>query len=189
MHVSFEAAKRLADAGFSQPVPKRGQVWFFKNGVGMVVTCGGDLLDAELCDYVTASGTLYISRHLNDGEIFAPTATDILENLPGYAVALIVDNFNGGKRQWCCWKVHTPALCFEHPTNPAEAAALAWISLPKNVCRVCGTQAVRGKALKNILAGKSEWADGSMDGATLTLSGNADFLECWKCPKCGHSWT
>lgn len=56
-------------------------------------------------------------------------------------------------------------------------------------CRRCNVQAVRGSALKNVLAGSSEWADGDMSGATLTLSGNADLIDCWKCPECGHSWT
>ncbi len=65
-----------------------------------------------------------------------------------------------------------------------------WIDIKddKPTCRRCNTQAKRGKALKNTLAGSSEWADGDMEGATLTLSGNADLIDCWKCPKCGHSW-
>lgn len=56
------------------------------------------------------------------------------------------------------------------------------------LCLRCNVQAVRGSALKNTLAGSSEWADGSMEGATLTLSGNAEMIDCWKCPECGHSW-
>lgn len=56
------------------------------------------------------------------------------------------------------------------------------------ICKKCNVPAKRGQALQNTLAGSSEWADGSMDDATLTLSGNAELVQCWKCPSCGHAW-
>lgn len=120
MTVSFETAKRLKEAGFPQPLPQRGQIWFFKNGVGMVVTCGGDLLDVEMCDYVTASGTLYLNRYLNDGEVFAPMATDILRHLPGHALTIEGD-------LWVIFEIETGYYISDWNENPAEAAAQAWI--------------------------------------------------------------
>jgi hypothetical protein len=58
-------------------------------------------------------------------------------------------------------------------------------------CRRCGAVAKRGKALQNLFSGRSEWSDGSMGGATMSLSGAARLIDCWKCtnPTCGQSWT
>ena len=122
MTVTFETAKRLADAGFPQPLPQRGQVWFLEGGMPLVVTSKSDAIDMHLCDYVVG-GSMYIYRYLNDGEVFAQTATDILQHLPGWNLSKIEDG-------WRAWfgifpkKGYSPGVFTNE--NPAEAAAEAW---------------------------------------------------------------
>jgi len=165
MHTAtFETAKLLADAGFPKPAPDYGQTWYTHYGIPGSVTAP--------------------SKWSDNGEVFAPTATDIMRELPGWNLSYT--KVFGWIVYWDAPGLPEP-IQFSHE-NPAEAAAQAWFHEKAPLCKKCNTPAKRGTALKNILAGSSEWADGSMEGATLTLSGNADLIKCWKCPECGHSW-
>lgn len=103
--VTFETAKRLAEAGFPQPSPDYGQTWYTHDGSPGSVTS--------------------LSKWSDNGEVFAPAATDILRELPGWN--LCYDTVIG----WHVWfdDVAEWDYCeppfFKHE-NPAEAAAQAW---------------------------------------------------------------
>lgn len=96
MHiVSFETAKRLANAGFPKPAPDYGQTWYTHYG------CPGSVTD--------------LSKWSDNGEVFAPTATDILRELPNWSICYTASG-------WACF---FDDFIIEH-SNPAEAAARAW---------------------------------------------------------------
>lgn len=108
-HVTFETAKRLKEAGFPRPNPVYGQAWFSKYG------------------FVDITAPIQISRKrklctsVRDGSIFAPTATDILAHLPGWALY-----YHEGV--WCCALVEDEFVIAEFRSdNPAEAAAEAFL--------------------------------------------------------------
>lgn len=98
-------------------------MWFLKGGLPLVVIAKSDLIDLRQCDYVTACGTLFINRYMADGEIFAPSATDIMQDLPGW-------NLSRNMSAWECWmdfndeNGYNPKVCTHE--NPTEAAAQAW---------------------------------------------------------------
>lgn len=97
MHiVCFETACDLNECGFPQPAPKNGQAWYTHFGRIGTVT-----------DEKAWTGT---------AQVFAPTATDIFNVLPGW---LLEKNSEG-------WKVWRGRVSFRGFKNPAEAAAAAW---------------------------------------------------------------
>ena len=131
MHtVSFETAKRLAEAGFPQPIPQRGQTWIEDNythdrsGNHHLVLESRSTMEA-FC--ISQDLFLNYSKWL-DSElcIFAPTATDILRELPRYSLALLLSYRHQTGEAWFCWDIDQTETFFSHPTNPAEAAAQAW---------------------------------------------------------------
>lgn len=96
MQISFETAVRLKEAGFPRPAPRDGQFWYTKHGrIGTVTD------EAAWTD---------------NGEVFAPTATDILEHLPGWHLSFNSDG-------WKCWRGRVSFRGFD---NSAEATAAAW---------------------------------------------------------------
>lgn len=96
MQISFETADSLRDAGFPQPAPKFGQFWYTKDGRMGLLTDEAAWMD--------------------NGKVFAPSATDILEHLPGWHLSF---NSEG----WKCWRGRVSFRGFK---SPAEAAAAAW---------------------------------------------------------------
>jgi hypothetical protein len=134
-HVSPETSDRLKAAGFPQPVPEAGQVWY-------------DDLNRPVCvrvafaEYVAFSIFGSLENMSADNEfvknhcIFAPTATDILREL-GDDFCLFTSTMKS-VIYWCCNEssgVFDDKERYCTPTgitNPAEAAALAWISLHEN---------------------------------------------------------
>lgn len=125
-HVTFETAKRLAEAGFPQPEPQRGQLWYNKAGAEYIIILADNL---GMCDYsISPSGKVWLGRGLNDEELFAPTATDILFHLPGWNLAYTTA---------CGWIAYwdAPGLAepiqFSHE-NPAEVCAMAWFFEQEN---------------------------------------------------------
>lgn len=108
MTVTFETAKRLEGAGFPQPrTVQSGSVWFSGRNKFYIGEQQREL-----------SPEKWFSSYPR----FAPTATDILEQLPGWNLAYI---------RVFGWIVYCGApglpepIQFRH-SNPAEAAALAW---------------------------------------------------------------
>lgn len=126
MHtVTFETAKRLAEAGFPQPTPERGQIWLSEVGAEYLIQAVGQ--DGSV-DYSFGNAYPFLCRHLDaDGCIFAPTTTDIMRELPEYAVARHIDYRGQSGEAWFCWDTLDRHETFSHPTNPAEAAAMAWL--------------------------------------------------------------
>jgi len=176
--VTFVTAKLLADAGFPQPILSFLQRWCTK--------ISAETFERHTIGFPGDKFYIYSDSFDTSGICFMPTATDILKELPGWNLAYT--NVFKWIVYWDAPGLAEP-IQFSHE-NPAEAAAQAWFYQHEKapLCKKCNTPAKRGTALKNILAGSSEWADGDMEGATLTLSGNADLIKCWKCPECGHSW-
>lgn len=114
MQVSFETAKRLAEAGFPHPKPESNNERFWYQLDGSLIFLGHTVDDH--CEPIEG------------GSYFAQTATDILRELPEYAIALHIEYRAEGGEAWFCWDTLDRAKTFSHPTSPAEAAAMAWLS-------------------------------------------------------------
>jgi len=98
--VTFETAKRLKEAGFPQPEPEFGQVWYSPNGAIRVI---------------------YIKTY---DLVFAPSATDILKEIPFFgSLSFEVYETRFEFRVWEGLKL------IAKNENPHEAAALAWLSI------------------------------------------------------------
>lgn len=105
MNASFETSKHLAEAGFPKPAPDYGQIWYTHYGSPGSVT--------------------NLSKWIDNGEVFAPTATDILRELPGWHLTYATEI------GWHVWLDDETDRFFKHK-NPAEAAALAWFYEKEN---------------------------------------------------------
>lgn len=125
-HVSHETAKRLQDAGFPQPVPlslKFGQfIWVIEDCDGIVTEpeLAAIFEDKENSFCVTESGAVI---HLVDllKWIFAPTAEDILLQLPdGHALT------RANQSMFICMKGEPVIGENGCHNNAAEAAAIDW---------------------------------------------------------------
>ena len=118
--VSFETARRLKEAGFKQPRPEFGQVWFDQDGAYVIGNVKNDIISGAW-----SAGDCFTDASISSmlADVFAPTATDILEQLPhnfcirGKSVFSLEpgDAYNIGRQFYA--------------DNPAEAAALAWLAI------------------------------------------------------------
>jgi len=132
---TFDTSAKLKAAGFPQPEIEVGQFWYAETAYK-----GGNLEHAPLCVVVEMYSTRKpLLRRLTcehmTGEVaggkqcFAPTATDILREL-GFQYDL---SFVSGS--WFITK-DKDDMPEWNSSNPAEAAALAWLSIhkKKNIC-------------------------------------------------------
>lgn len=120
-----ETSARLKAAGFPQPVPEFGQAWY--DDLNRPVS-----VRVVLPEYVAFSVSNSLENMSADNEFvnnyccFAPTATDIISQIGIWFNSLTYY----GQSQW---RVHLNEglLILKHftHTNPAEAAALAWMSI------------------------------------------------------------
>lgn len=104
--VTYETAVRLKEAGFLQPEQEAFQVWYMENGVPVSIETG--------------------FANTTPGLVYAPTADDILRELPDFAMYYGKD-FTGDM----IFSVYDTLFRspYQYPThhgNAAEAAALAW---------------------------------------------------------------
>jgi len=108
--VTFETAKRLKEARFPQPeVFYAAQRSYIENG-------------KNIC-YVADDG-----EGIRENEIFAPSATDILKELPGHT--LDYSEIEWLCRHWIRTEDHRSVVDYGfHNSNPAEACAAAWLSI------------------------------------------------------------
>lgn len=135
---TFETAKALKDAGFPQPEPEAGQVWYARHETfiflgrissGAWTVCSVDYDEVQ-------------NIYPND-MVFAPTATDLLLDLPEDTHLYVADvdgerffvpslfefvenetiKYDDGLMAG--WDISEP------DTNPAEACAAAWLALSK----------------------------------------------------------
>lgn len=118
---SSETSKRLKDAGFPQPPFQVGQSWYDVSGELFWVKC-------DESPYIHGewwgddhSGFVEIPH---GDEVFAPTATDIIEQLPSQAT--LRKPFNA--ELWICEYGEGEDDWTEASTAP-EAAALAFLNL------------------------------------------------------------
>ena len=117
--VTFATAQRLKDAGFPQPKPESGQYWYHPHGqLYWIQSVEGEFCTVHAPNVSRQSGWIVDT----EGWIFAPTATDILREMPEHDLTFwhpqqtyyVEDTRNG--IQWT-------------NNNPAEAAALAYLKL------------------------------------------------------------
>lgn len=108
-YVSFETAKRLKEAGYPQPERFAEHQAFYR-------------LSATVRTAVDLEPRI-------ESETFAPSATDILNQLPAHSLRFNGDvfsctewDFSGSK------EFEYEVNKFKHP-NPAEACAAAWLSV------------------------------------------------------------
>lgn len=117
MHTTVETSRLLFFAGFPQPSPEIGHIWYASSSGAEVVVVGKNLSKVV---YREAERVWKID--LKKAGIFAPTATDIMRELPEWNLAYTTV-FK--------WIVYWDAPGLADPVqfsdkNPAEAAALAW---------------------------------------------------------------
>lgn len=125
--VSYETAVRLKEAGFPQPTPEAGQVWYhglLKKDAAVLIanfkTHDGSQPSSTLY-FLNGSGSSIVTK-VAEESIYAPTATDILRELPSYSLF-----FSSLTRQWVGAFDEMAITYNEH--NPAEAAAEAWLKI------------------------------------------------------------
>lgn len=120
--VTLETAKALKEAGFPQPEPKEGQIWY------------GLIQRQEQPLFIIFDGDFFVDRYGNccgkeafeNWGTFAPTATDILERLGG-AYSLICD-----AKYWFCRNESIKKTYSNFSSrNPAEVVALAFLESVK----------------------------------------------------------
>ena len=129
--VTFETAARIKAAGFPQPSPEPGQVWYNTFGAPYLIigVITPEILFAADMDKETV---LSIGR---EGYTFAPGPADILRELGGQYYLSIE---NGGAAVMCevsdDWSKDIKQAVFTvrtvvFNTDPAEACALAWLEM------------------------------------------------------------
>lgn len=115
MTVTPETARRLKEAGFPQPeFPQPGFVFYGNSNKRSHL-----VFDNELCCSYKNGVRLFVERYKIENLVFAPTATDIMQHLPGWALVHV-------KGEWICYNRSDEFSEFAFDTNPAEAAAKAW---------------------------------------------------------------
>lgn len=142
-HVTFETAKRLKAAGFPQPLPKFGQIWYHvssKRNMAIIRIDGVIMSVGDPANMSDRYPLLNIAP-LAESYSFAPAATDILKVTPGHMIYFTGEGF-------VCYRTHHfgdknrfPENIYSHE-NPAEAAAMAWMALNKKqtdfeTCQTC----------------------------------------------------
>lgn len=121
-----ETAKTLAENGFPQPTPEFGQVWYLSGKPHVCIGHEG----GGIYNFRSQEGMEERTAVNYPTYFFAPTATDILEQLPGWAITK-----GGSMKVWSVWlPLFEPPESDEmefHLRNPAEAGAEAWLKLNK----------------------------------------------------------
>lgn len=132
-HVTHATAARLKAAGFPQPAFATGQMWFNKHGEASFVG-RRDLLEKTgdetfFCTSVRSGRTEEFTP-IHDGSFFAPTAEDILRELPGYSIHKFDNHFQYGSDFGCFRgvKLGLGEMCW-HDKSLAEALAKAWLAI------------------------------------------------------------
>lgn len=126
-HTTYETARALKEAGFPQPEPEFGQVWYDNDGYAFICLDDGYM--------VSSPGTVFCPGDLGD-MFYAATVTDILreielyfQRMPGYSVEISLTPLIG---EFVCrvfedlpFDGMKPIQCFD--VNPAEACASAYL--------------------------------------------------------------
>ena len=113
--MTFDTARRLKEAGFPQPQPAFGQIWYDKGGRHLSMH---DIKEPD-----------ELARHFREkGFAFAPTATDILFAL-GSDVYL-TRSYRGGFDVYLTFRNLEDGCPDATHENAAEACAAAWLEHP-----------------------------------------------------------
>lgn len=117
-HVTYETAVRLKEAGFPQPVPEEGQLWYNPKTERLCIILFNRAKWSFRVSYFGSASNK--GGYLKDNFMFAPTAADILRELwfP----------FDGTTSQWF---LNNPDSELEiwKSDDPSEAAAQAFLNL------------------------------------------------------------
>jgi len=145
--VSVQTARKLAAAGFPQPIPAPGQWWGDDDGVVFVFAepVPPFLRSGVICEaspyipvvHYIANGRPWVDDYFDatdfGGLVYLPTAGDILRTdaLLGYCVSMQYDTTESGLSWGCCpteWDAPEMVSAY-HETSEHEAAALAWLKI------------------------------------------------------------
>lgn len=134
--VTFETARALKDAGFPQPEPEAGQVWYIPTKTP------GQIFITHIGEYyihyawgknyegnTPGSSKVNVESFFGTKPILAATSTDILRELPETALLSRIEN------DWQCRIMSYDEERCEYAirnTNPAEACAAAYLEINKN---------------------------------------------------------
>lgn len=80
-HFDFDICQRLKNAGFPQPEPADGQIWYNKNGVVGMIYDVGDGTDAKGIQFTSAKMIPFTNTSL-DGAVYCPTKQEVKEFKP-----------------------------------------------------------------------------------------------------------
>ena len=133
---SSETAVKLKEAGFPQPDIQIGQAWYndFKEPSVIVQRDHEFKTQWAGCHLGTgATGNMFKASEIKENCCFAPTATDILRELPDKVLFWRVgDVFVCGVQMESeeGYDVIKFEAAYKHE-NPAEACALAWLKMNK----------------------------------------------------------
>ena len=132
-HVTFKTALALKAAGFTQPLPKLAQLWYFHSGDNAIVLWPKPEYGGLNLVLSTMGGSIYAGDKFNEIAVFAPTAIDIMKEL-GRDFSL--SYMNG---EWFVLKstgdflpISSEPSVWKHIMS-AEAAAMAWLALNKKI--------------------------------------------------------
>lgn len=128
--VSYETAVRLKEAGFPQPTPEAGQMWYytrFPDGTAkknVLCILAHEYPYQDNLEALPLDGGERICNPRNT-QIYAPTATDILRELNFHHLRPLFGH------KWAIHNHYELGDSFEICTNenPAEAAAEAWLKI------------------------------------------------------------
>lgn len=130
--ISFETAKELKEAGFPQPEPAIGQVWYGTIGgqsdINLIVrrSPNGDR------PFIDSYGNYHGQESFKKFGIYAPTVDDLLRELPDHQLCYSVSG-----SFWCQKPDHLGSAIIGFSSHSkadslVEACAMEWIKLNKS---------------------------------------------------------
>jgi hypothetical protein len=122
--VTYETALRLRAAGFPQPKPEAGQVWYDPYKTEMVIT----FVDEWHVNLVPLTEEVnfteeYQRRHFPVPYLFAPGPAEILRELPDH----VCGNNKSPQGGYWCGRIASVSASFHE--NLAEACAAEWLQI------------------------------------------------------------
>lgn len=132
--ITFETSRALKEAGFPQPEPEPGQVWWSNDGYQIIVISRRDntMFPFDVPQIMYSIGGQILRNPvatMSDRFVFAPTAADILGELPETTLLSRIEN------DFQCRIMSKDFERCEYARrdgNPAEACAAAYLEINKN---------------------------------------------------------
>lgn len=121
--VTPETARKMKEAGYPQPDPEPGQVWYIDETPIFITGVYKTTTSTDYW-YSKINGTQFHEKYFPESAVFAPTATDILKELSvDYALV-----YAGNEPTIISTVEKRLPFLYKHK-NPAEACALAWLQI------------------------------------------------------------